>query len=148
MNGRRWLPLGGALLWMGLIAADPGPEVALPPPPLDGSEWAVTVTPDEAAAQQGEQPFRENLIFSEGQATMTTCLRRGFAPSSYTSDVSAGVRTFAAEQESLTDGKTVWTGQVNDATVTGTLAWTTGDGAVRQFAFQGTRVPPQPANRD
>jgi hypothetical protein len=105
---------------------------------LDGTTWNVKVTPDQAAAQEGEKAFDDTLVFENGQVTMTECVKHGFTPSAYSPG--QGPSTFKAEQMSQDAGKTEWTGATTGENIQGIMTWTKKDGKILKYNFQGQKA--------
>src|SRR5262245_3106202 len=118
-------------------ATQTAPTAALGP--LDGTAWAVRVTPDEAAAKKGDKPFDDVMMFQAGRVSMSACLKYGFKPSKYTTVKSDGGWNVTTEQTSESAGKTVWNAVIAGDTIKGTLVSTKKDGTVLNYTFEGKK---------
>ena len=119
------------------LFAQPRPA---PTSALEGSRWAVTVTPDEQAKQQGEKPFEDTLIFTQGKVSMSACAKYGFASSTYRASQAGEHWTFQTEQLSRKEGKTVWNAVTTGDAISGTLVWTKKNGAILHYTFEGKKL--------
>jgi Zn ribbon nucleic-acid-binding protein len=117
-------------------AQQPKPAMAS----LDGTNWQVKVTPDEAAAKKGEKAFDDTIVFKDGKVSMSECVKVGFAASAYTATKTADGWSFKTEQTSDKEGKAVWNGTTKGDTCKGTLVWTKKDGTVLNYTFDGKKV--------
>ena len=106
---------------------------------LEGTRWAVIVTPDEAAISKGEKIYNDTLVFSGSKVTMTECVAYGFGPSAYTAAKSGDSWSFSTDQVSEKEGKTRWAAEMKGDSVKGTLVWTKKDGTVFNYAFGGKK---------
>ena len=104
---------------------------------LNGTQWSIKITPDEAAKKAGEKASKDTVIFKGGQMTSTACVKYGFTPSSYTATGAETGPSFQTEQVSPKEGKMTWSGQVSGNTITGTAAWTKKNGQVLHYTFSG-----------
>lgn len=119
-----------------VVAAEMTPKTVS----LDGSSWKVVVTPDPAAAQKGEKPFDDTLVFKDGKVSMTTCMKYGFEASSYTAmEAEKGVK-FKTEQVSKSEGHSQWKATIEGDKLTGKMSWKKSDGTMLQYSVTGTRV--------
>ena len=109
---------------------------------LEGTRWKVRAVPDDAARRRGEKPSSDTLIFQEGKMISTGCARFGFSPSTYTVSPVGSASTFSAQQMSLKEGQTAWTGQVNGETIKGTMVWARKDDTRLRYTFEGKRARP------
>ena len=108
--------------------------------PLEGTSWPVTVTPDAMAAQKGEKPFDDTLIFKDGLVTMSACVKIGFAASSYALRPAGETWLFTTQQLSKDQGTTHWEATFTGETVKGTLLWTKLDGTSLHYTFEGKKA--------
>ncbi len=105
--------------------------------PLDGTRWAITMTPDEAAEQAGEKPSDDILMFEEGRMVSSECMRYGFETSPYSGEQVDGQITFETEQESRKEGTMQWSGQATDKAIKGTVVWKKRKGKPLNYQFEG-----------
>ena len=141
---RGWVPTAGVMiLGLSLGAGSVQAERQLASTaPLEGSKWSVTITPDAAAAKQGEKPSKDTLIFKAGKLTSTACVKYGFTASPYTAAAAqtGTVWSFNTEQTSSKEGKISWMGEVSGNSVKGTMSWTKKNGSVLNYTFQGKKA--------
>jgi hypothetical protein len=108
---------------------------------LDGTSWKVDVEPDSMAKEKGEKSFKENLTFAEGRVSMSECKKVGFDASDYSLSKDGEKNwTFKAEQESDSQGTTIWTGNVHGNLMHGKMIWTKKDGTVLTYDFHGEKL--------
>ena len=108
---------------------------------LEGTTWSVKATPDAMAAQKGEKPFDDSLIFKDGKVTMSACVKMGFAPSGYTAiPGSSGSWAFLTQQVSPSQGTTRWMTTFTGEAVKGTMTWTKQDGSVLRYTVEGKKA--------
>jgi hypothetical protein len=127
-------------LVLGLPAAAAAAEATQTAPaamPLDGTAWAVKVTPDEAAMKKGEKVFNDVIMFQSGRVAMSECVKAGFKPSAYKAEKSAAGWSVSTEQMSEKMGTSVWTVEVEGDAIKGTLVTTKKDGTVLNYTFTG-----------
>ena len=108
--------------------------------PLEGTTWPVIVTPDAMAAQKGEKPFDDSLIFKDGKVTMSACVKMGFAPSAYTTIPAGSSWSFTTRQVSPGQGTTRWMATFAGEAVKGTMTWTKQDGTALHYTFDGKKA--------
>ena len=117
------------------------PATSTATPPLDGTEWSVSVTPDAAAIARGEKPFDDAFVFAKGMVTLTACAKYGFLPSAYAAtQVNPTTWTFTTQQESPQAGKNAWMATIHLDTINGTLTATRKDGTTLHYAFEGKQA--------
>ncbi len=104
--------------------------------PLDGTQWAITVTPDALSVSGGEKPFEDTLSFSAGVLTSATATKNGFSGFTYTSSLGF---SFKAKQTSKDQGKMAWSGEVSGASIKGTMTWTKKNGSFFSYRFEGKK---------
>ena len=110
------------------------------PSPLEGTTWDVKVLPDAMAAQKGEKPFDDSLIFKDGKVTMSACVKMGFAPSTYTTIPTGSAWSFTTHQVSSSQGTTTWTAAVTGDAIKGTMLWTKADGSMLHYTVEGQKA--------
>ena len=130
------IPLGLLLL---ILAPALAATQTAPASPLDGTAWAVKVTPDEAAMKKGEKVFDDVIVFQSGRVAMSECVKVGFKSSSYTAEKAGDGWAFNTQQMSEKEGKTAWTGDIKGDTIKGRLVWTKKDGTVFNYTFEGKK---------
>lgn len=134
----RRIPISLCLLIL-TVAAAPAATQTAPASPLDGSAFAVKVTPDEAAMKKGEKVFDDVILFKNGMVAMSACVKKGFKPSTYTAEMTGDVWSFATEQTSQKHGKSNWTAEIKADGIKGRMVWTKPDGTVTNYGFEGRR---------
>ena len=110
------------------------------PSGLDGTRWSVQVTPDAAAAKQGEKSSKDTLSFKDGKLTSTACGKYGFASSAYNGTQTGAMWSFSTEQVSKKAGKTAWSGEANGEAIRGTMTWMKKDGSTLRYTFTGRKT--------
>lgn len=108
-------------------------------PSLDGTQWSIKVTPDEAAMKRGEKVFDDTLMFDSGKVSMSECVKYGFTASDYTVTGKSDAWVFKTQQKSLKEGTTSWEGEVKGGRVTGSMIWTKLDGTILRYTFEGPK---------
>ena len=107
--------------------------------PLDGSAWDVVVTPDEAAAKKGEKVFKDTLLFDDGRATMTTCLKYGFTASPYSAAKLGQKWSLKTRQVSPQQGSSNWDAEIDGDVFKGTMICRKNDGTALNYTFVGKK---------
>ena len=123
-----------------MSAAPAATTQTIAPSPLEGTTWPVKVTPDAIAAQTGEKPFDDSLIFKDGTVTMSACVKMGFAPSGYTTLPTGSTWSFMTRQVSTSQGTTKWMATFAEEAVKGTMVWMKQDGTVLHYTFEGKKA--------
>ena len=135
---RRHAVLAGLVCLVGVCLAF-GDHVQSPSSSLEGTRWAIIVTPDETAMAKGEKIYNDTLVFSGNKVTMTECVAYGFGPSAYTATKAGDSWSFSTDQVSEKEGKTRWSAEMKGDTVKGTLVWTKKDGTVFNYELRGKK---------
>ena len=91
----------------------------------------------------GEKSFEEIVVFDGEKVRMTTCVTRGFEPSTYKMEKDGDKLIFTADQVSAAEGKMHWEGDVREGWFKGVLIWTKPNEKERNFLFRGQRVKPE-----
>ncbi|MGH7179119.1 MAG: hypothetical protein ACREJC_17205 [Tepidisphaeraceae bacterium] len=99
--------------------------------------WRVTVTPDHAGAQAGQQRFEELILFEQGVLSAEACAAYGFAPSQYVVADAGG--SFSTSMSSETHGTIVWSGSLTGGLIRGQVVWTKPDGDVFHYSMSASR---------
>lgn len=132
-------PILASLLAAGAVCAGPV-RLEATASPLEGSRFDVRVVPDEKTARRGETAFDESLVFSGGRVLMVECAKAGFEASPYSLTPSASSLLFRAEQECESEGTDLWTAEIRDGVIRGTLTRTRKNGKVAAYTFDGKQV--------
>ncbi len=134
-------------LMIGVLAAgmQPAQGYEAQPPAmelnLEGTTWDVTVFPSPEAAQHGEKSFKDTFEFQDHKVAMSTCVPKGFRPTSYsTAPIGDNRWMFKADQESMAAGKTFWNGDILEGTIHGYLIWAQPTGEIARYTLEGRRV--------
>jgi len=98
------------------------------------------------AAQRGEKPFDDSLIFKDGRVTMSACVKMGFAPSLYTTIPAGSSWSFLTRQMSTAQGQTRWVATFTGEAVKGTMTWTKQDGTILHYTVEGKKETPPGAS--
>lgn len=107
---------------------------------LDGTKWKVTVTPNAAAAAQGEQEFTDELTFANGKFTSAALTAKGYKSAAYTSEDEGYEIEFEAELVHDSEGRANWSGGVTNKEITGRLQYIRKDKTRVTFDFTGKRL--------
>ena len=133
---RIMVPLG---LFMLMLLPSFAATQTAPAAALDGTAWAVKVTPDAAAMKMGEKVFEDVIMFNGGLVAMSECVKAGFKPSSYAAQKDGEGWSFSTEQVSEKEGKSVWSGDILAGKIKGTMTATKKDGTILKYSFEGTK---------
>jgi hypothetical protein len=102
--------------------------------------WNITVTPDSTTQSEGQQEFRDALLFHQGQLTAEAFGKFGFRPGTYATSDANGFPSFVSMLVSTDRGETVWTGELGENdTLSGSLVWVRPDGSTYRYTVSGTR---------
>ena len=108
--------------------------------PLEGTSWPVKVIPDAMAAEKGEKPFDDALIFKDGKVTMSACVKMGFAASAYSLTQTGETWSFSTRQLSQEQGTTRWSAMFTGDAVKGALVWVKKDSTILHYTFEGKKA--------
>ncbi len=106
--------------------------------PFDG-EWALTVTPDSAAASDGQDSFSEAVLFHNGEFSAAAFAMFGFSPAGYTIAEDDGTYVFTAVLTSSDRGTLTWSGRGSSGGIAGSMLWARPDGVTYRYELLGTR---------
>jgi len=102
--------------------------------------WRVTFTPDSSTQAEGQQSFRDALMFHQGQLTAEAFGKFGFRPGTYATSDANGSPSFVSMLVSSDRGETVWSGELLDEdNLSGSLVWVRPDGSTFRYALVGER---------
>ena len=98
--------------------------------------WHVNVEPDSSAQQSGKQEFNDDVLFEDGKMTAAACASYGFGESTY----SVSGNGLSMSSTMSTNGESiVWTANLINGTLQGTVTWTKADGHVYHYVLHGSR---------
>jgi len=138
MNRKLLALLGAALVFA--YALTGRPTVAHAAGEFDAFQgvWKVSVTPDSQTAHSGGKAFAEAMIFEDGQLMAESFAFYGFSVG-LCEQVNGQAGTFRTSMSSGRKGTLVWSGELSNGTIRGSLLWTRPDGTTWTFAFSGRR---------
>src|SRR5687768_10662481 len=73
-------------------------------PPLDGTSWKITVTPDESAMKHGETAFLDTIFFVDGKLIATVGMTNGFGGVQYKEEYKKSVTSVTGVLQSVKRG--------------------------------------------
>lgn len=119
-----------------LLALAPAARSA---PPLDGKVFVVDLGPKGKAADEKD----DVLTFRDGRFHSKFCDKYGFGTGTYEAKNDGGAVVFTTETVSESDGRLVWRGRVEGATIEGTIvhhrkpSWFNRNPEPRELWFRG-----------
>lgn len=129
-----------ATLGCALLAVAPATHSAAP---LDGKVFVVDLGPQGKAADEKD----DVLTFDAGRFHSKFCDKYGFGTGAYEAKLDGAAIVFTTETVSESDGRLVWQGRVEGATIEGTIvhhrkpSWFNRNPAPRELWFKGKIKP-------
>jgi hypothetical protein len=99
--------------------------------PLDG-------TTAHGKIKNGDNTFKDDLIFADGMFTSTACKKMGFAAAPYKAEVKGKTTTFTAESTNAKGEKMEWTGTITGKKVSANGSHVGADGKSGPFSYAGS----------